>query len=138
GVQGPSLTGRVLARTPGVRLYCRYRSWARGPWRYAGNDLDAFAVTAGEGPVGEVLRVSVIIGTGPEPFDRLLRPLGALLAPGGPLERESGRRVELFWQTGGQSAPGVPATPLVSPAELDERLRGSDVVSTHAGVGCTL
>ncbi len=137
-VSGPSLTGRVLAGTPRIRLHCRYRSWSRGRWAYTENDLDAFQVMPRPAAWGDTLRVTVMIGTGPEPFDRLLAPLARLLAAGGPLERETGRPVSVFWQTGGQQVPGMVASGLIPQDELDDQLRRSDVVITHAGVGCVL
>lgn len=135
---GPSLTGRVLSGVPGVRLHCRYPAWSRGRWRYAGNDLDAFRVLPRADGPGECLRVTVMIGTGSEPFERLLVPLAELLAPGGPVQAAAGRSVDVFWQTGNQPVPGMRPSGLIPQADLDARLAASDVVLTHAGVGCAL
>ncbi len=39
---GPSVTGRLMARVPGVQRYAQYRAWATGRWRYGGSVFDAF------------------------------------------------------------------------------------------------
>jgi UDP-N-acetylglucosamine--N-acetylmuramyl-(pentapeptide) pyrophosphoryl-undecaprenol N-acetylglucosamine transferase len=137
-VSGPSLTGRVLTRTPRIRLYCRYPSWADGRWVFAGNDLDAFRVVDTPRPVGEVVRVLVTLGTGPEPFDRLLRPLVDVLRPDGPLERALNRRASVWWQIGPTTVPHGEIVRLQSPAAFAGMLSAADIVVTHAGVGCTI
>ena len=56
--EGPSLTGRIVSRMPGVRLYSQYRSWARGNWNYRGSLFDSFSATEGpDRPVRRVHRV---------------------------------------------------------------------------------
>lgn len=138
-VAGPSLTGRVLARLPRVHLYARYRSWAHGPWRYVTNDLDGFAARPTPRPLGERLHVVVMVGTGPEPFGRMLAPISTLLAPGGPLQRACGRPVEVLWQTAGLPVAhlGIDGIPLLTDLQLSAALAAADVVVSHAGVGCT-
>lgn len=137
-VTGPSLTGRVLARLPRVHLYARYRSWAHGRWRYATNDLDGFAAETRPRPLGERLRVVVTVGTGPEPFERMLAPVAALLAPGGPLQRAGGRPVDVLWQTANLPVAhlAIAATPFLTDSQLTATLAEADVVLSHAGVGC--
>lgn len=139
-VHGPSLTGRLLALVPGVRTYCQYPGWADGRWIYAGNEFDAFHTAARRREPGGRLRVLVLLGTGPEPFDRMLRPIAKLLAPAGPLERLAGRPVQTVWQIGRTPCPDLGPTPAaaMTPAELDVALARTDVVISHAGVGCTL
>ena len=39
---GPSITGRLLRRVPGVHLYAQYPDWARGRWSYRGSVFDSF------------------------------------------------------------------------------------------------
>src|SRR5690349_4711629 len=45
-IDGPSLTGRLLQRLPGVRLYTQYPSCAEGRWRYGGSVFDGFMPVA--------------------------------------------------------------------------------------------
>lgn len=143
-VDGPSLTGRVLARLPRVNTYSRYRpgtrrEWPAARWCYAGNDLDGFrAVPVPRVPVGR-LRVVVMVGTcGDFGFERMLRPLSALLAPGGPLERTAGMGVDVLWQTAGLPVAhlGIDATPFLPSDDLDAAVAAADIVVCHAGVGC--
>jgi len=49
------------------------------------------------------------LGTAAEfPFTRLIRALAPLLAPGGDLERATGRPVDVLWQTGCTPVDGLP------------------------------
>lgn len=115
---GPSLTGRVLQRLPGVRLHTQYPGWASGRWRYAGSVLDAYEHAPGEPPRGRPLRVALSVGT-VFPFARLVERLERVLP---------GDADVVLWQTG--------AT--VPPAELRAAFREADAVVTHAGVGAAL
>jgi UDP-N-acetylglucosamine--N-acetylmuramyl-(pentapeptide) pyrophosphoryl-undecaprenol N-acetylglucosamine transferase len=42
-LDGPSMTGRLMSRIPGVHLYTQYPKWAQGRWKYGGSVFDAFA-----------------------------------------------------------------------------------------------
>jgi UDP-N-acetylglucosamine--N-acetylmuramyl-(pentapeptide) pyrophosphoryl-undecaprenol N-acetylglucosamine transferase len=131
--EGPSLTGKIISRVPGVSLYAQYRSWAfeRG-WRYRGSVLDSFeASTAVEGVPGPVRRVVVTLGTyrGFQ-FDRLVRRLLEIL----PVE------AEVLWQTGDTAVEtlGIEGRFALPERELTEAMREADVVVAHAGVGAAL
>jgi UDP-N-acetylglucosamine--N-acetylmuramyl-(pentapeptide) pyrophosphoryl-undecaprenol N-acetylglucosamine transferase len=118
---GPSVTGRALARMPGVRLYTQYPGWAGGRWRYAGSVFDAYAQAQGPAPpAGRPLRVALSVGT-LFPFPRLVERLRAVLPPDAEV---------LLWQAGEDST--------VPPAELRAAFRAADAVVVHSGVGAAL
>ena len=140
-VVGPSLTGRVLRRTPRVRLYAQYQNWARGPWAYAGNIFDGFRPTARPAIIGPELRVVVMLGIATGfPFGRLVRHLVPLLAADGPLSRAVRRPVTTVWQTGDTPVTAAPirAVPTVPASELDGLLGTADIVISHAGTGSAI
>ncbi len=78
--QSPSLTGRLLRRLPGMRLYTQYPEWAEGPWRYAGSVFDGFV--AAERPRAPIRRVVVTVGTIGYPFRRLIDRVSGRAAKG--------------------------------------------------------
>jgi UDP-N-acetylglucosamine--N-acetylmuramyl-(pentapeptide) pyrophosphoryl-undecaprenol N-acetylglucosamine transferase len=140
-VGGPSLTGRVLRWVPRVSTYTQYRHWSGPHWRYGGSGFDAYEPVPGDQPLGDRVRVVVTVGTAAEfPFARLIRALSPLLAPGGDLERATGRPVEVLWQTGCTPVDGLPvtATPFLPAADLAAALEAADVVVSHAGAGSAL
>jgi UDP-N-acetylglucosamine--N-acetylmuramyl-(pentapeptide) pyrophosphoryl-undecaprenol N-acetylglucosamine transferase len=128
---GPSLTGRVVRRLPGVRLYTQYRAWEGGPWRYRGSVFDGFepAGPPASAPAA-VRRVVVTLGTIRYPFPRLVRGLAKAIPEG----------AEVLWQTGSTGSAGLPLeTRAELPStELEAAMRDADVVVAHAGVGSAL
>jgi UDP-N-acetylglucosamine transferase subunit ALG13 len=129
---GPSMTGGMIGRIPGVNLYTQYPGWARSPWRYGGSVFDSFQPgpcrQAGE---RKLRRVVVSLGTyrgfG---FQRLLRRLLEIL-PGD---------AEVLWQTGDTDTSGLGVTGHASipEHELTQAMSEADVVVAHAGVGTAL
>jgi UDP-N-acetylglucosamine transferase subunit ALG13 len=131
-IDGPSLTGRMISRIPGVNLYAQYRSWAGGRWGFRGAVFDSFAA-AGAGPDAEprVAKVVVTLGTYKgTPFTRIVRRLLEILPP----------EVEVLWQTGATDVTelGIDGIYALPERELSEAMREADVVVTHAGVGTAL
>jgi UDP-N-acetylglucosamine--N-acetylmuramyl-(pentapeptide) pyrophosphoryl-undecaprenol N-acetylglucosamine transferase len=128
--QGPSLTGRLLARVPGVKLYGQYESWAGGRWRYAGSVYDGFEPGTARAPGGP-LKVALALGTMQFPFPRLVDRVNAVL----PEDAQA-----VLWQTGSTPLDGgaVAGRASVSPEELRQAFREADVVIAHAGVGTAL
>ncbi|BFU43447.1 glycosyltransferase [Krasilnikovia sp. MM14-A1004] len=128
--RGPSLTGRLAARLPGVRLYTQYPGWAGGAWRFGGSIFDAFV--AEPLPVPPPVRTVVVsLGTHPRfTFPRLLNRLVRILPP----------ELEVLWQVGATVVDEMPAgaRAQVPVAELHHAMREADVVITHAGVGSAL
>lgn len=147
-VTGPSLTGRIVERVPGVRCYSPYEWWDRPGWSYRGSVLDGYgpappgglgglATRRANGPAsgaldGEVRRVVVTVGRSGYGFGRLVRRLQAVLP----------EDCEVFWQTGASDLAGTGleavAHPVVPERELLERMAAADLVVSHAGVGSAL
>jgi UDP-N-acetylglucosamine transferase subunit ALG13 len=128
---GPSATGRLLERVPGVRLYAQYPHWDASGWRYAGSVYDGYEPAAPRAPAGRPLRVAVALGTMPFSFRRLLDRLAAIL----PADAEV-----VLWQTGLTPLDGLAVHGLasVAPDDLAAAFAAADVVVSHAGVGSAL
>jgi UDP-N-acetylglucosamine--N-acetylmuramyl-(pentapeptide) pyrophosphoryl-undecaprenol N-acetylglucosamine transferase len=140
-VGGPSITGRILRWVPRVKTYSQYRHWSGPHWHYGGSGFDAFEPIPGRDGFGDRIRVVVTVGTAAEfPFRRLIAALAPLLAPGGDLERATGRPVDVLWQTGCTPVDGLPltATPFLPAAQLAAALDEADIVVSHAGTGSAL
>jgi UDP-N-acetylglucosamine transferase subunit ALG13 len=140
-VGGPSLTGRILRWVPRVKTYSQYRHWSGPHWHYGGSGFDAFEPVPGRDSFGDRIRVVVTVGTAVEfPFRRLIAALAPLLAPGGDLERATGRPVDVLWQTGCTPVDDLPltATPFLPAARLAAALDEADIVVSHAGTGSAL
>jgi UDP-N-acetylglucosamine--N-acetylmuramyl-(pentapeptide) pyrophosphoryl-undecaprenol N-acetylglucosamine transferase len=129
---GPSLTGKLISRVPGVHLYCQYPAWAEGRWRFRGSVFDAFepgaAAAGGEVPVRKVVvTLGSYRGFG---FPLLLERLLELL----PAE------AEVLWQTGDTDVSGFPieGREAIAEKELTAAMAEADLVVAHAGVGAAL
>jgi UDP-N-acetylglucosamine transferase subunit ALG13 len=141
-VTGPSISGTLLRRVPGVRTHTQYPHWADRGWHYGGSGFDLYRPsTETTRELGDTVRAVVTVGTAAEfPFRRLIEPLAALLGPDGELSRVTGRPVEVLWQTGCTPVDGLPiaARPFLPAAELNAALREADIVIGHAGTGSAL
>ncbi|WP_211241732.1 glycosyltransferase [Patulibacter minatonensis] len=128
--QGPSLTGRMVARIPGVELYTQYPGWADGQWRYRGSIFDDFMVAPSEPVEDRPLRVVVTLGTLKYGFERLIHRLLEIL----PAD------AEVLWQSGstGVGGLGIEGCESMPEDELAAAMREADVVVSHAGVGSAL
>jgi UDP-N-acetylglucosamine transferase subunit ALG13 len=128
-VSGPSATGRLLERVPGVHCYTQHENWASPRWAYAGSILDGFDEQA-HASRPPVRRVVVTLGTWEQPFRRLIERLVPLL-PG---------EAEVLWQTGHTDVTGLVAspTPWVPATDLAAAIGDADLVITHAGMGASL
>ena len=129
-VEGPSVSGRMLAALPGIRTACQYRSWAGGRWTYAGSVFDSFE-PGPDRPNHPVSHVVVTLGSQDGyPFDRLVARLAQVLPPD----------AEVLWQTGTTdgSAYGLDTVASMPAAELEAAMARADVVIAHAGVGSAL
>jgi UDP-N-acetylglucosamine--N-acetylmuramyl-(pentapeptide) pyrophosphoryl-undecaprenol N-acetylglucosamine transferase len=149
-VGAPSLTGRILARIPNIKLYRPYEHAATGRWRYGGSVFDAYLaekletveqVTAGlnadwgsgrstECVDSRPLRVVVTIGTIKYSFRRLFENLVKILPDD----------AEVLWQTGHTPVDGlgIDGKPFIPAADLDTAMRAADVVIAHSGCGSAL
>lgn len=140
-VAGPSVTGRLLRRVPGITTYTQHKHWSDKHWHYGGNGFDAFEPVPEIRTLDDPVRVVVTVGTAREyPFRRLMVRLSKLLAPGGGLEQASGLPVEVLWQTGGAPVDDLPIepTPFLPAADLMSALAEADIVVSHAGTGSAL
>ena len=129
---GPSVTGRLMSRIPGVCLYSQYPGWAAGRWHYRGSVFDSFeATTLAAGPPQRLARVVVTLGTfRGYGFERLVRRLLELLPPD----------ADVLWQTGDTdtSGLGIDGHHAIPERDLTDAMREADVVISHAGVGTAL
>ncbi len=127
---GPSLSGRILERIPGVHCYSQSRAWAstRRSWSYRGSVFEAFAPSRREPRT--LRRVVVSLGTSRYGFRRLVDTLRAVLPAS----------VEVTWQVGPTDAGelGSRAYTEMPQRELATAMRHADLVVAHAGVGTAL
>lgn len=130
-LRGPSATGRILQRMPGIALRTPHPRWATGRWERTASILSDFrSEPAPARPAPG--RVFVTLGTiRGYRFDSLV---DAMLASGYANEHT-------VWQLG--DTPRTDALPgrvydYLSPGEFAREAREADVVVTHAGVGTLL
>jgi len=131
---GPSLTGRMLERAPGVRCFTQHARWAGRRWTYDVSIADRLKVrrkstvvrVRSRGP-----RIFVTLGTiAPYRFDALVDNILAVL----PSE------ASVTWQTGSTSRTDLPGEvrSMFSAEEFDRLASEADLVIAHAGVGSLL
>lgn len=126
-VEGPSLSGRILDVTPGVRTYCQYHGWKNPRWKYAGTVFDLYQA----GPVRPVDRLGkVVVTVGTQegyPFDSLIGRLVDVLP----------RDAEVLWQTGATDPTpyGIDGKESVPATVLADAMAEADLVVAHSGVG---
>jgi UDP-N-acetylglucosamine--N-acetylmuramyl-(pentapeptide) pyrophosphoryl-undecaprenol N-acetylglucosamine transferase len=128
---GPSITGRLLSRLPGVHLYAQYPDWARERWGYSGSVFDSFQLSdATHAPRKRLRKVVVTVGTCHHDFSRLIRRLLEIL----PAD------AEVLWQTGNTdtSGLGISAHYEIPERDLMQAMREADVVVSHAGAGTAI
>jgi UDP-N-acetylglucosamine--N-acetylmuramyl-(pentapeptide) pyrophosphoryl-undecaprenol N-acetylglucosamine transferase len=128
---GPSTTGRILSRMPGISVYTQYPSWAKRPWTYAGSVFDIFRPNATVDDVAEIRRAVVTVGTMEDyQFRRLIdRALAVLPAS-----------AEVLWQVGCTSISDLPIVGhrQLPAHELQAAIASADVVIAHAGCGSSV
>jgi UDP-N-acetylglucosamine transferase subunit ALG13 len=132
-VEGPSLTGRILAGLHLADLYTQHAGWAGGRWKNHESVLSLFRSVPNARPpaIDRPLRAFVTLGTiRPFRFDSVLDSLVAT----GALSDET------VWQVGVTDRRDLPGTVVaqVGGDEFMEQARAADVVITHAGVGTIL
>jgi len=129
---GPSMTGRLISRIPGVHLYAQYPGWAGRNWSYRGSVFDSFQRTASSRePPSRLQKAVVALGTyRGYGFPRLVRRLVEILP----------HEVEVLWQTGDTDVTsfGISGHYAIPERELTDAMREADVVVSHAGVGTAL
>jgi UDP-N-acetylglucosamine--N-acetylmuramyl-(pentapeptide) pyrophosphoryl-undecaprenol N-acetylglucosamine transferase len=134
--QGPSVTGNLISRIPGMHLYAQYESWANDKWLYRGSLFDSYRPEPTAGPAGGLAnRVVVTFGT-MRTYDfrraaeALVKVLPEVTAPD----------VEILWQVGvtDTSGLGIEAHESVPASEIRRAITDADLVIAHAGVGSAL
>lgn len=136
---GPSLTGRLVGHIPGTRLFTQYQSWAGDRWSFVGSLFDAFepggSVVSPPTPATSLRHVVVTLGTMPRyGFRRVVERLAMILP------EVCAPDVEVLWQTGATdlSGLGVKGRNQVPADELQNAVRGADLVISHGGIGSAL
>jgi UDP-N-acetylglucosamine--N-acetylmuramyl-(pentapeptide) pyrophosphoryl-undecaprenol N-acetylglucosamine transferase len=130
-VAGPSLSGRMLERVPGVHLYRQLGCWGGHRWQQGPRVFDGYLVQPAESEPSAPRRVFVSLGTHRFAFEALVERL----------RRTMPADLEVTWQLGSTSPPpGLPGTvlDLLPTDEMTRLVTGADVVVGHAGVGLTL
>jgi UDP-N-acetylglucosamine--N-acetylmuramyl-(pentapeptide) pyrophosphoryl-undecaprenol N-acetylglucosamine transferase len=129
--EGPSLTGKLISRIPGVHLYTQYPAWEGGRWQFRGSVFDAFGGADRAGGEGPISKVVVTLGTYrdfgfPLLIERLLKLLPA--------------EAEVLWQTGDTDVTGfgIEGHQAIPEKELTAAMAAADLVVAHAGVGAAL
>lgn len=129
-LNGPSLTGRLLAGVPRVRTRTQHAGWASKRWLVIDSVMSTYEPEVVQ-PEVERPRLFVTLGTIEKyRFDRLV---DAVLASG--LADDS-----TVWQLGCTTRDDLPGTVLdqVPSAQFDALARSADIVISHAGVGCIM
>lgn len=127
-VDGPSLSGRILQRIPGVHLYRQLGDWGRPRWVQGPCVFDGYGSASAEAPASP--RVVVSLGTHHFPFFRAVEAVVRCLAAAG--------ITNVTWQLG--STPPPTALPgrveaMLPADELEAAIAAADLVIGHAGVG---
>lgn len=129
-VDGPSFSGRLASRIPGVRLYSQYESWAEGRWSYRGSVFDGWQVS--EDRTERELRKAVVsVGSARGfPFERMLRAVRDVMPSD----------CEVVWQVLDASVDGLPGRVVeeLGSDAFRAELESADIVISHAGTGSAL
>jgi UDP-N-acetylglucosamine--N-acetylmuramyl-(pentapeptide) pyrophosphoryl-undecaprenol N-acetylglucosamine transferase len=132
--QGLSLSGQMVSRMPGVRLYGQYPGWASGRWQFRGSVFDGFE-PGPKRPAQSLDKIVVTVGSQRDfGFRRALDALVRLLP------QVSSASPTVLWQTGATdvSGLGIDAVDTVPAADLERAIAEADLVISHSGVGTAL
>jgi UDP-N-acetylglucosamine--N-acetylmuramyl-(pentapeptide) pyrophosphoryl-undecaprenol N-acetylglucosamine transferase len=130
-LDGPSVSGRILAALPGGACFTQQERWQSARWRYSGSVFDGYETYPRSGSTGKVARVVVSLGTSETyRFDRLVSRLREILP----------NDAEVVWQTGATAPPAGTddSNRYMSYARLRSAIEASDCVIAHAGTGIAL
>lgn len=129
---GPSLSGKILARLPGIQTFTQHQSWAGGKWTLGPSVLGSYVVDRHrQVDTSSRLKIFVTVGTiSPYRFDSLVLRLSELLS----------NQHDVIWQLGESYSCLVEGQKFsqVSAEEFDRFVVESDVVISHSGVGSAL
>ena len=130
-VEGPSVTGKALARVPGIKLYNQHKAWADEHWTFVGSVFDGFTAEKLASPPTRIRRAVVSVGTMEDyGFRDFIVKLAGYLA-----SAES-----VLWQTGATDVHdlNIDGKEVVPAHEIENAMRDADVVVAHAGTGTAL
>lgn len=124
-IETNSVTGRLLARVPGVRCWRQYGT-PRPGFPRLGGVYDRYQVRHRLTPA-VIRRVVVTVGTTDWDFRRLIDRLVAVIPP----------EAEVLWQTGASTVGhlDIEAHTMVPESRLRRAMNAADVVIGHAGTG---
>jgi UDP-N-acetylglucosamine transferase subunit ALG13 len=129
-LNGPSVTGKIVSRMPGVKLYTQHEQWSSTQWQYRGSVFDGFKASDAFAP--PVLKRAVVtLGTSESyGFRRLVENVLRVLP----------EDVEVLWQVGATDVSGLPidARAAIPARELDFAIANADVVIAHCGTGAAI
>lgn len=127
---GPSLTGRIAARIPGVHTYTQYDTWASARWPRSASVFDDFVPVERCSQV-DVQSVVVTLGTiSGYGFRSLVDRIRLITPP----------HVRVLWQTGETRVEDLPidARAFLPQSDLTAECSAADAVIAHAGIGSAL
>jgi UDP-N-acetylglucosamine--N-acetylmuramyl-(pentapeptide) pyrophosphoryl-undecaprenol N-acetylglucosamine transferase len=130
-VVGPSLTGKILERIPGINLYTQSESWAGRRWHFRGSVFDSYQPASREHVATSPRKIVVATGSSAiYGFRALIERLVEIIPSD----------VEVLWQTGSTDVTGLAINPQpeLPSQELSLAFAEADVVIAHAGVGTAL
>lgn len=129
-VEGPSLSGRILAALKAARLYTQHPSWADKTWRPHASVFETFSSVSRD----VIDRPSLFVTLGTIEGYRFDAMIDAVLATGLADDRTVW---QLGYSMGRTDLPGR-VYDQVSAADFDRYAREAEVVVSHAGVGSLL
>ena len=125
-VEGPSVTGKALARVPGIKLYNQHQSWSNAQWKFLGSVFDGFNVVPLAQKPDRIRRAVVSVGTMEDySFRDFFVRLADYLS-----DADS-----VLWQTGSTDVSdlNIDGREVVPAHALEQAMREADVVIAHAG-----
>lgn len=136
--RGPSFTGKVVARIPGVRPYTQYPGWSGPRWAYRGSIFDGFVADSPIRVRSEpAARVVVTLGTMRtygfrRAVEHLAKVLPEVTTPDAQVKWQVGVTELSGLQVHGRTFDTLPTH------ELRAAIAEADLVVAHAGVGSAL
>src|SRR4051794_16658911 len=132
--RGLSLSGQMISKLPGVRMYGQYPTWASGRVQYRGSVFDDFSQGA---PYPRRSFDKVVVTLGTQRDFEFGRAIEALLQR---LPELCSSSAEILWQTGATDTSHLPINGVtdVPREDLRQAMAEADLVVSHAGVGAAL
>lgn len=132
-VDGPSLSGRMLAALPDVQVYRQSGTWGGRRWRRGPSVFDGYTVARSASSTSSGPRRAVVsLGTQRFPFPALVERVR---------DQSGGALEHITWQLGSTPDPGGLQGRVcgeLNLEELEDEIRAADVVIGHCGVGLAL